>query len=123
MEQTQRETLEQIVSWILAKKGENLVTIDVKEKSDFADFLIICHGTAELHVRAIGQHIIDMAKEAELHVLHSEGMKSGSWVLIDFGDIIVHIFTEKTRDYYRLEELWNVNADSKKKFELSHATS
>lgn len=123
MEHTQQETLERIVSWILAKKGENPVVIDVHDKSDFADQLIICHGTADLHVRAIAQHIIDMSKEEKLHIMHTEGMQNGSWVLIDFSDIVVHIFNHKTRDYYKLEELWNVTAQSKKEIENSHVTS
>ena len=97
------------------KKAENIQFFDVKDRSDYTDGVIICHGTGDLHVKAIAENIIEIAKENKIQVMSKEGMKNLTWVLIDFVDIIVHVFNEETRKYYKLEQLWNASAKNKEK--------
>ncbi|MCD4818255.1 MAG: ribosome silencing factor [Candidatus Cloacimonetes bacterium] len=99
------------------KKAEDIQFFDVKEKSDYTDGVIICHGTGDLHVKAIAENIIAMAKENKIQVISKEGMQNLTWVLIDFVDIVVHVFNEETRKYYKLEKLWNVSAKNKENIE------
>jgi len=99
------------------KKAEEIVFFDVKGKSDYTDGVIICHGTSDLHVKAIAENIIANAKEKKIQIISTEGLNNLTWVLIDFIDIIVHIFNVETRKYYKLEELWNVSSKNKKEIE------
>jgi ribosome-associated protein len=68
--------------------------------------MIICSGEGTVHTQAIGKYIIEETKKMGMSLHHEEGMANGLWVLLDFGDITVNIFERKTRDYYKLEELW-----------------
>jgi ribosome-associated protein len=100
--------VEKIIGWALEKKAENVIHIDVEGKTDFTDSIIICHGTAELHIRAIADHIKQKAHEDKIQLLAVEGMENASWVLLDFIDIIVHVFNEETRSLYKIEDLYNM---------------
>ncbi|MCK5051245.1 MAG: ribosome silencing factor, partial [Candidatus Cloacimonetes bacterium] len=88
--------------------------IDVTGETDFTDHLIICSGTADLHNKAIAENIIQKAKEKGIEILSTEGKNSSTWILIDFGDIIVHIFSQDKREYYKLEDLYVVGSRAKK---------
>jgi ribosome-associated protein len=103
-----KEAVKLITQWASEKKAEKLKIIDVKEKSDYTDTLIICQSTASLHSKAIADHIMRLAKEHKLHILSYEGIENAQWILIDFSDIIVHIFLEEVAEYYKLEDLWKV---------------
>ncbi len=107
---SQKEILAKIIDWAASKKAQDIKTYDVKEISDYTDFIIICHGTAELHNKAIADEIMQKAKAAEIHLFAVEGLANGSWILLDFIDIIMHIFNEETRNYYKLEDLWNIRS-------------
>lgn len=108
------EFIENLKQWAEEKKAENIICIDIREKSQFADYMIICHGIQHLHVKAIAQHIIDKSQEIGNKPFAVEGMSTANWILLDYIDVIVHVFNEDTRKYYRLEELWNVNAKNVK---------
>lgn len=108
MNKERKETVEKIISWALDKKAEDVKHIDVEGKTDFTDSIIVCHGTADLHVRAIADHILQMARQEKVQVLSAEGKNNASWILIDMGEIIVHIFNEETRDYYKIEDLYKI---------------
>ncbi len=110
MEINQKEIINNITNWAEEKKAENIVCYDVKEKSDYTDSIIICHGTNDLHVKAIAENIIDHSKEHKIRLYAVEGLENAKWILLDFIDIIVHVFNETTRNYYKLEELWNINS-------------
>jgi len=116
----QHEIANEIINWAEEKKAEKIMKIDVTQKSDFADIMIICEGLNELHLRAIADNIKDKSKLEELNLMAVEGYDNASWILMDFGDIIVHIFKHDTRKYYQLEQLWNVNAKNKPKLEQSN---
>ncbi|HPR18628.1 MAG TPA: ribosome silencing factor [Candidatus Cloacimonadota bacterium] len=115
MKKERLETVEKMIGWALDKKAEDVVHIDVEGKTEFTDSIIICHGTADLHVRAIAQYIIDQAKENKIRLLGAEGMDNSTWILLDFGDIIVHIFNAETRDYYNLEDLYKLSPKNREK--------
>jgi len=104
------ETRDKIIKWAKEKKAEDIVSIDVKGKSSYTDMLIICSGSNDLHVKAIANNITENVKKEKIGLLASEGMKNASWVLIDLIDIVVHVFNENSRKYYKLEELWDINS-------------
>jgi len=99
--------LEAIIEWLTEKKAENIRVYEVQGKTDYTDVIVVCEGSADLHNRAIATHLIDMAKENHLKVLSKEGVDRGQWILIDIGDVIVHIFLPQTRDYYKIDELFS----------------
>ncbi len=96
--------VELIVEWLVEKKAENISTYDFTGKGSFTDYVIICEGQADLHVRAIGNHILDMVKEHHFPLLSKEGIEYSHWVLVDLGEIIIHIFLPETRQYYKIDE-------------------
>jgi ribosome-associated protein len=87
-------------------KGENLVVLDLRGLSDAADFFIIASGTSDAHVRGIARSVVEVLREAGHPANHVEGLSTGRWVLLDFVDVMVHLFHPETRAYYRLEHLW-----------------
>ena len=121
MDFSQQEIIQKIISWLNEKKAEKIIQFDVKEKSDLTDSIIICHGIGDLHTKAIAENVIQKSKEQKIHIFATEGLGNGTWILIDFIDIIVHIFNEDTRSYYKLEELLNVNHLNKKDVETDYA--
>lgn len=114
MENKWKDLVEKIVLWAQDKKAEDIQFYDVTGKTDYTDGVIVCHGSTELHVKAIGEHIIEKAKEEKMAIMSVEGLDNGVWILIDFVDIVVHIFEEKTRSYYQLEDLFSINSKIKR---------
>lgn len=87
-------------------KAENIVTIDLKDRTSIGDFMVIATGRANRHVGAIADQLIDKLKEAGEGRVKVEGQPQCDWVLVDTGDIIVHIFRPEVRDFYNLEKMW-----------------
>ncbi len=87
-------------------KAEDLVSIDLAGKSSLADSMIIASGRSSRHVGAIADHVIKRLKELGAQDVQVEGLPSCDWVLVDAGDVIVHIFRPEVRQFYRLERLW-----------------
>ncbi len=110
MKAKNNEFISSLVQWAEEKKAEKISSFDISEKSQFADHMIICHGSQELHVKAIAQHIIDKSEEIKNKPFAVEGFENGKWVLIDYVDIVVHVFNVETRNYYQLDELWKINS-------------
>jgi ribosome-associated protein len=90
----------------LEKKGENVVILDLENRSSVADYFVVCSGFSDRQVMAIADHISDELKRVGLKPLSKEGLGDGRWALIDFGSVIVHIFQDHLRDFYSLESLW-----------------
>ncbi len=90
----------------LEKKGFDVRILRLKELSSVCDYFLIVSGEADIHVKAIAQAIIEGLKEAGERPMHVEGMVEGNWVLLDYIDVIVHVFKEPTRQFYSLERLW-----------------
>ncbi len=89
-------------------KGQNIVTLDVHELSDVMDTLIIASGTSNRHSRSLAENLVEETKKAGFRALGIEGLETGDWVLVDFGDTVVHVMQQETRDYYELEKLWSM---------------
>ncbi|MFH1003759.1 MAG: ribosome silencing factor [Chloroflexota bacterium] len=89
------------------KQATDIVLLDTRGVCDFADYFIICSGESERQLQAISDEIAHTLKQAGVLPRHYEGMVDSGWLLLDFGDIIVHIFAPPQREYYRLEQLWN----------------
>lgn len=115
-----KESVEKIIEWADDKKAEDIIHLDVKGKTDFTDSIIICNGTAELHVKAIADHILQKVKENSIQMLSVEGMNTASWILIDLADIIVHIFNIEKRNYYKIEDIYKITPKARGKIELAH---
>ncbi len=87
-------------------KGQNSVTLDVTTMSDVMDTLIIASGTSNRHVKSLAEHVLEHGKENGFQPNGVEGMDAGDWVLVDFGDTVVHVMLPSTRLFYDLEKLW-----------------
>lgn len=88
------------------KKAEGIVALDIQKISSIADYIIICVGTSDRHVQAIAESIEQGLKKKNISPIGREGIRDGRWALIDYGDIVVHVFYEPVRDFYNLEGLW-----------------
>jgi len=100
------DTKTQIIEKILDDlKSINIKILNVEGISSVADRMIICSGRSSRHVSSIANNLIDEAKKFELRTIGHEGLESSDWVLVDFGDIVIHIMQQEARDYYDLEEL------------------
>src|SRR5574344_126070 len=94
---------------LMEKKGEDITIINLKKINHvYFDKFIICSGTSRTHVETLSDYVQEVTKrEANIRPAFLEGMMNGEWVLLDYFDIIVHIFQPETRNFYRLESLWN----------------
>ena len=92
-------------------KGENVVTINVMKQSDDMEAIIIATGKSIQHARGIANNVNIEAKRLNMMVLGTEGAEFSEWILVDLGEVIVHIMTEKTREFYKLEKLWTSEDD------------
>ena len=95
-----------IAQTIYDKKGVNSLALDVRGISTLTDYVIIAEGNVDRHVMGIANGILDALEERGIHPHHVEGLKEGEWVVLDFMDVMVHLFSPGFRDKYQLEELW-----------------
>jgi ribosome-associated protein len=100
------ETLKLILSRLDDMKAEETVTIDLRGKSAFSDYMIVTSGRANRHVGAIAENVAKGLKETGIKSVHVEGLPNCDWVLIDSGDVILHVFRPEVREFYNLERLW-----------------
>lgn len=100
------ETLKIVLDRLDEMKAEDTVTIDLRGKSSLADYMIVTTGRANRHVGAIAENVVKDLGEAGMKGLHVEGLPNCDWVLIDTGDIIVHVFRPEVRTFYSLEKMW-----------------
>lgn len=104
---------ELIVGALEDLKGKNIVQLDVRELSDVTDTLVIASGTSSRHVKSLANNVVEDAKQAGHQPLGVEGVDGGDWVLVDFGDIVVHVMQEETRGFYDLEKLWSLEPSNR----------
>lgn len=90
-------------------KAEDIVSIDLKGKSALADHMVVASGRSHRHVSAVADHLLRDLKEKGFGNPKVEGLQNGDWVLIDSGDVIIHIFRPEVRSFYNLEKLWSVS--------------
>mgnify|MGYP001267106913 CR=1 FL=1 len=91
---------------LLDNKAKDIIKINLKKKSSIADFMIICSGTSNRHVISLSDYLVEALKKENLKTLNVEGKRNGDWVLVDAGDIIIHLFRSEVRKYYNLEKMW-----------------
>ena len=87
-------------------KAKDITKINLGKKSSIADFMIICSGTSNRHVISLSNYLVEALKKENLNTLNVEGIRNGDWVLVDAGDIIIHLFRSEVREYYGLEKMW-----------------
>lgn len=96
-----------ISAWLDEAKAENVVVIDIKEKSSIGDYMVIASGRSDRHVGAIAEQLQRKLKESGRSGVRVEGQRHCDWVLLDAGDIIVHVFRPEVREFYNLERMWS----------------
>lgn len=104
---TSREMAKIACEALADKKGEDIRAIDISQISVLADYFIIANGTSESQVRALVDNVEDQLAKVGIDAKQREGIGLGSWVLLDFGDIIVHVFDKENRLFYNLERIWS----------------
>lgn len=95
-----------ISSFALSKKAQQIRILDLRGLTDVTDFFVICSGDSDLHIKAIADAIMEGTKRFKVKVWHIEGYNALSWVLLDYINVVVHIFRPKVREKYALEKLW-----------------
>jgi len=100
------ELAKNIAQLILEKKGYEVLIMDLKGLTTITDFFVICTADSDVQAKAIKNHIQDQLLYQSVRPWHIEGAKDPNWVLIDFVDVVVHIFQKETREFYTLERLW-----------------
>lgn len=103
------ETLLKLVHSALEEmKAKDAVEIDVRGKTSIADYLVVVSGTSTRHVKSVADEVVKFAKKAGVMPLGVEGEREAEWVLVDLGDVIVHVMLPRVREFYALERLWTV---------------
>jgi len=103
---TSEELLARILSSLEDDKAEDIVQIDLRGKSSIGDYMVICSGRSSRQVTSIAEKLVDRLKQDLGRLSKIEGKDTGDWVLIDTGDIIVHVFRPEVREFYQLEKMW-----------------
>ena len=109
-----QELVEKIIKIADDKKADNITSINIAKKSSLADYMLILEGNSDRQVRMLADEIIETLKQENIRPLHDEGMNEKEWIVLDYGDVIVHIFQPEARQTYRLEELWSTKRKPKK---------
>ena len=89
------------------KKASDVLLLDIRDITTIADYFVICNGTNTRQIQAIAESLQEELKKQGAQLLYREGVADTGWILLDFGDVIIHIFGPKEREYYRLERLWS----------------
>jgi ribosome-associated protein len=99
-----------MLEWVEAacadRKALDGVVLDLRKLSDATDFFVVVSGTSDTHVRAIAEHVVEALRDRGVRAHHVEGLAGGRWVLLDFVDLVVHVFHPALREFYQLEGLW-----------------
>lgn len=101
------ERVKTIVKTLDEKKAQNIEVLKLSDVTTLADYFIICTGTSSTHVKTLADEVDEKIDAAGELTYHKEGYQSASWVLLDYGDVVVHVFYGETRDFYNLEHLWS----------------
>ncbi|HEX5000591.1 MAG TPA: ribosome silencing factor [Terriglobia bacterium] len=103
---SKEKQLSEVLEAALDKKARNIVVLDLAGVCSFTDHFVICNGTSTKHNQTIADGIAERLKKDGVRALHIEGYAEGEWILMDYVDLVVHIFTARAREFYDLERLW-----------------
>jgi len=103
---TPKTLAKKIAALALTKKASRVVIMDLRKLTDITDFFVVCSGDSDVQVKAIADAIIDGTENAGIDVWHKEGLSQRQWILLDYVDVVVHVFHKEARKYYGLEKLW-----------------
>ncbi|MDF2547074.1 MAG: rsfS [Anaerosolibacter sp.] len=106
MHRESREMAMSIVKAIDEKKGRDIALLNIQHVSSFADYFVIAHGTSTTHAKAIADAVVDKLEEIGIILDHKEGYNDGTWILLDYMSVVVHVFIEDERYFYNLERVW-----------------
>jgi ribosome-associated protein len=106
-----RDKLREVVAAAQDRKAVDLRVLFVDEISDFTEYFLICSGSSERQVQAIAEAVQEKLRSEKIRPLGVEGFRHGSWVLMDYGEFVVHVFNDEIRSYYGLERLWADGSD------------
>ncbi len=104
---TQNEMLEKIIKTLDNKKAEEIKAIKITDLTILADYFIIANGTSTTHTKTLAEEVEYQLSQEGIEPNRTEGYNGSNWVILDYGDIVVHVFYKETRDYYQLERLWS----------------
>ncbi len=102
-----QEIKDNVIEALEDVKAQDVRCIDIKDISDFADFMIVASGTSDTHVKALAREASDKLRRLGVKPLNEDGADVGEWVLVDFGDVVLHVMRPEVREYYDLEKLWD----------------
>jgi ribosome-associated protein len=117
------DVLELVKTYLDDDKAEGIIVIDLKGKTEIADYMVIATGTSQRHVGAMTDHIHRNLKTRGIKGIAIEGMPQCDWVLVDAGDVIVHLFRPEVRDFYNLEKIWMVPVQTEDEAETEVVTA
>jgi len=100
--------LNTVIEAIEDLKGRDVKTLDVRRLTSITDYMVVVSGTSDRHVKSIADHVIEQAKATGVRPLGVEGKEQAEWVLIDLGDVVVHVMQPAVREFYQIERLWGV---------------
>lgn len=103
---TQNEMLKKIIKTLDSKKAEEIKAIKITDLTILADYFIIANGTSTTHTKTLAEEVEYQLSQEGIEPNRTEGYNGSNWVILDYGDIVVHVFYKETRDYYQLERLW-----------------
>ena len=99
--------VEKVAEILKGKKAENIEIMDVANLTLLTDYFVICTGTSAIHIKALADELVLKLKELSVIIDHLEGYESARWILMDYGNVIIHIFQKEERNFYDLERLWS----------------
>lgn len=114
-------TLSRIAQILYDKKAKNILAVDVHGLSSITDYLLIAEGNIERHVSSMAKSVVqELEKEGGPPLLHAEGLQAGDWVVLDYGEIMIHLFKPHLREHYALERLWPESSLIELEIDASH---
>lgn len=102
-----KKLVEKIVSLMEEKKARDISIINIENITEIADYFIICSGTSTTHIKTIADELDFKLGEIGLHAHHKEGYETARWILLDYSDVVIHVFHQEDRGFYNLERLWS----------------
>jgi ribosome-associated protein len=106
---TSEEKVEIIRDAMDELKAQDIKVLDVSGKTQMTDYMVVCSGTSNIHIRAVADRVLERLKDHEIKGVRREGYSEARWILMDFGDVVAHVFDPEDRQFYALEEFWERN--------------